>query len=260
MITAILMATAVWLAMGPKRTQFSADTTTTTAPTWLKWAWVPAVLLMAVMVAGVSGGLWALLAILVAATVWKVGADHLVRRRCMRTEREVTRACRALAGRLSVGEIPAVALEQVAHDTSILIPALQAQQVGADVSTALVGIAAEPGCGGLAPLAHAWKLAVTTGAPLSASANAVAQGTSRRARLSATLESELAGPRASGRLMGFLPAVGIVLGQSVGSGPTHFLTRTLAGQVCLVTAVALSCAGVLWSEAMANHVQKQALG
>ena len=88
----------------------------------------------------------------------------------------------------------------------------------------------------------------------------MAQGTSRRARLSATLESELAGPRASGRLMGFLPAVGIALGQSVGSGPTHFLTRTLAGQVCLVTAVALSCAGVLWSEAMADHVQKQALG
>mgnify|MGYP006947060559 CR=1 FL=1 len=72
MITAILMATAVWFAMGPKRTQLSADTTTTTAPTWLKWAWVPAVLLMAVMVAGVSGGLWALLAVLVAATVWKV--------------------------------------------------------------------------------------------------------------------------------------------------------------------------------------------
>lgn len=33
MITAILMATAVWFAMGPKRTQLSADTTTTTAPT-----------------------------------------------------------------------------------------------------------------------------------------------------------------------------------------------------------------------------------
>ena len=52
--------------------------------------------------------------------------------------REVARATRALAGRVSVGEIPSVALEHVADDVEVLAQARRAQAVGGSVSDALI--------------------------------------------------------------------------------------------------------------------------
>lgn len=131
--------------------------------------------------------------------------------------------------------------------------------MGGSVSDALIATSRQPGMAGLVPLAHAWHLAATTGAPLAPAAKSVAEGTARRARLEATLDSELAAARASGRIMGLLPLVGLLMGHVVGAHPTVFLTTTWLGRACLLGSTLLACVGVLWSESLADRVAKEAL-
>ena len=85
------------------------------------------------------------------------------------------------------------------------------------------------------------------------------EGTARRARLEAPLDSELAAARASGRIMGLLPLVGLLMGHVIGARPTVFLTTTWLGRGCLVGATLLACLGVLWSESLADRVAREAL-
>ena len=155
--------------------------------------------------------------------------------------------------------IPSVALEHVADDVEVLAQARRAHAVGGSVSDALIATSRQPGMAGLVPLAHAWHLAATTGAPLAPAAKSVAEGTARRARLEATLDSELAAARASGRIMGLLPLVGLLMGHVVGAHPTVFLTTTWLGRACLLGSTLLACVGVLWSESLADRVAKEAL-
>lgn len=94
---------------------------------------------------------------------------------------------------------------------------------------------------------------------LAPAAKSVTEGTARRARLEATLDSELAAARASGRIMGLLPLVGLLMGHVVGAHPTVFLTTTWLGRACLLGSTLLACVGVLWSESLADRVAKEAL-
>ncbi|WCC80171.1 pilus assembly protein TadB [Cutibacterium equinum] len=249
---AVLVGVAVWIVIPPpmrRREERGLPV----------WSVVPAGVVVAGLVCGISGVVWAVMAAAVGGTVFIVVRRQRRRAQALKGGREVARATRALAGRVSVGEIPSVALDHVADDVEVLARARRAQAVGGSVSDALIATAQQPGMAGLVPLAHAWKLAAMTGAPLASAATSIAEGTARRARLEATLDSELAAARASGRIMGLLPFVGLLMGHLVGARPTVFLTTTWLGRACLVGATLLACAGVLWSESLADRVARQAL-
>ncbi|MSS44912.1 pilus assembly protein TadB [Cutibacterium sp. WCA-380-WT-3A] len=249
---AVLMGLSVWMMTPPAvRNQEERR-----LPTWFA---IPVGFVVSWMVFGASGVVWAVMAVAVVATVFVVVQRQRRRAQILKGGREVARATRALAGRVSVGEIPAVALEHVADDVDVLAQARRAQAVGGSVPDALVATSRQPGMAGLLPLAHAWQLAAATGAPLAPAARSVAQGTARRARLEATLDSELAAARASGRIMGLLPLVGLLMGHVVGARPTVFLTTTWLGRACLLGSTLLACIGVLWSESLADRVARQAL-
>ncbi|MGK2309969.1 type II secretion system F family protein [Cutibacterium sp. V947] len=252
LMAAVLLGAAVWMVIPPPMRRREGRRIPA-------WSAVPAGIVVAGLVWGASGVAWAVMATAVGETVFIVVRRQRRRAQTLKGGREVARATRALAGRVSVGEIPSAALDHVADDVEVLARARRAQAVGGSVPDALIATARQPGMAGLVPLAHAWQLAATTGAPLAPAAKSVAEGTTRRARLEATLDSELAAARASGRIMGLLPFVGLLMGHLVGARPTVFLTTTWLGRACLVGATLLACAGVLWSEALADRVAREAL-
>ena len=69
-----------------------------------------------------------------------------------------------------------------------------------------------------------------------------------------TVAAELAGPRATGRVMAALPLCGIGLGYLLGGDPLGFLVGGPFGWACLVLGASLAAGGVLWIEWLARQV------
>ena len=63
-------------------------------------------------------------------------------------------------------------------------------------------------------------------------------------------EASLAGPRASTRVLMFLPLVGVAMGQSMGAGSIQFLLTTQLGGLLLLVGVVLEVVGLEWSRAL----------
>ena len=160
---------------------------------------------------------------------------------------EVVQACQALAAQLRVGDIPARGLARVALDSPLLQPVAATQAIGGDVPAALRSVASRPGCEGLLGLARSWQLCQQTGAPIAQAANRVAEALRSDAAAERLVAAELAGPRATGRMLAGLPVLGLGLGFVGGGNPVDFLTHVLIGQVCLAGAICLVCVGLIWT-------------
>lgn len=194
-----------------------------------------------------AGLVWAVPAMVVSGTIgWLVVGARAEKRRHDNAA-EVVQACLAVAAQLRVGDIAAVALARVAADSPLLAPVAATQVIGGDVPAALRAVAVRPGCAGLASLARSWQLCQLTGAPIAAAATRVAEGLRAEAAAERLVAAELAAPRASGRLLALLPVLGVGLGFVAGGNPVEFLLGTFGGQICLVAAISLVCAGMVWT-------------
>jgi tight adherence protein B len=114
------------------------------------------------------------------------------------------------------------------------------------------------GCSGLRELARAWQVSVGSGASLTGTLEGVAVGLAADQSLRAVVGSELAAPRATGKLMAALPALGLGMGYLIGGDPLDWLAGSPTGWACLVAGVGLACAGVLWIENLARRAAAQA--
>jgi tight adherence protein B len=250
-LAALAAAFAVWLWLGPAgaaRLAGGPPAGTRSPWRWLRWA--PTV------GAGLVGAVWGGWAVGVSCALVTFTAARLLRARrrsrdLLRAEAEVARTCQGLAGLLRLGLVPSEALAGAARDSPALAEAVAAQRVGGSVPGALRA-AAEDGSG-LAELAAAWEVAEASGASLSHTLEATAERLSARQDLRATVEAELAAPRATGRLLALLPLAGLGLGLLLGGDPVAFLGGSPFGQVCLVVGVALACLGLLWTELLARR-------
>lgn len=210
-------------------------------------------LVLAGIVAGARGVALALVATLVGGTGTVLAVRHAARREQDRRREEVVHAGEVLSGLLRVGQIPATALALAAVDAEVLREAAAEQAVGGDVGVALLRASARPGQEGLSDLATAWEVASRTGASLGDALEAAAQRLADEHELARLVAAELAAARAAGRVMAVLPLVGLALGFGFGGDPTVFLTGTTPGRVCLVAGTALACAGVLWTDVIADR-------
>ena len=174
--------------------------------------------------------------------------------RCARRYRDdVARSCWELAGEVAAGRVPSEALQIVASDVAIMKQAAGIAELGGDIPACWRAQSRIPGCEGLLTLARAWEVSTRTGAPMAGSLLGVAESVRARRRLSHTVAGELAAPRATGRLLVCLPALGVALGFAFGGNPLQFLLDTLVGQLCLMVAVALAGSGLIWSEKQASR-------
>lgn len=190
---------------------------------------------------------------MVAACAWLLLSRLAARRRRAAERVDVAWAGEILAGLLRAGHVPSSALTAAAREAPLLQGIADAQRVGADVPAAFVRAADVPGREGLVELASAWAVATTTGASLSDAMGSMAEQLAGRLDAVRTVAAELAAPRATGRVMAVLPAAGLLLGFGFGGDPVGFLLDSPAGWACFLAGVGLACAGVLWTEALADR-------
>lgn len=113
-----------------------------------------------------------------------------------------------------------------------------------------------PGAEGLAALAAVGDLSLQTGASASRLAERVAEVLRAEDRSRRAVDVELASALASARLLAALPVVGLLMGAAVGADPLRVLLFSGAGRGCLVAALLLELAGVLWC----RRIRRVALG
>lgn len=208
------------------------------------------------IVGGVPGAVvGAAAAVALGTAVWLL-AQRRSSRAALTRRTEVARGCAAIAAQVRVGRVPGDALATAALDWPVLSHAHQVRLLGGDVPDALLSQAGRPGCTGMADLARAWRLAVETGAPMAGVLDQVALALRRDEARQRTVAAELAGPRATGKVMAVLPFCGIGMGYLLGGRPIEFLLGGPLGWACLLGGVALSCAGVLWVTRLARVAEE----
>jgi tight adherence protein B len=190
---------------------------------------------------------------------WLAGAvalavQHRLRRattaqqRAAQTQDQVVEICEVLVGELATGR-PAAAALQAAADVApdLIADAARHAALGGDATPLLRAAAERPGAQGLAAVAAAWHLSATLGAPAGAVLDGVV--TEIRADLETAREAraQLAPVRSTARLLALLPLLGAALAARLGASPAD-LVRTGPGQACLLAAVLLGGAGLLWVE------------
>ncbi len=187
-----------------------------------------------------------------AVAVWTLTHADRARRR-NRIRDQVARGCSELAALLRAGHPPGRALQLVAEGLPIFAEPAAHAQIGGDPIEALQRVALRPGCHGLRGLAGAWRIAERTGASMTSFLDDLAADLAAERELRRTVDTELAAPRMTGRLLGFLPVVGLGLGYAVGGDPVGYLIGSLAGLACLGVGISLAAAGVVWTEKLADR-------
>jgi len=170
-----------------------------------------------------------------------VCGDVLRNRADARRRASLLVAVRMIVTDLDAGARADVALEAAARVCSEYEPALHQMAVAFTAGTPMA--ADHPD---LVPLTHACAVATSTGAPFAAVLGRVADDLEQAEARGLRLAALTAGPRASTVILALLPALGLLLGSSLGARPAHVLLTTDAGRSLLCAGVVLDALGVLW--------------
>ncbi|MEU7003707.1 type II secretion system F family protein [Nonomuraea sp. NPDC046570] len=168
--------------------------------------------------------------------------------------------CHALSAELAAGRTAGEALARAVDavdfpDAEAMRPLLAAARDGGDVVAALVAASSVPGGEGLRRLAACWDVSVTVGAGLAALVDRVGASLRTAQAHRQDISAQLAGPRATARMLAGLPVLGLVLGGAMGMRPLDFLFGSLPGAACLVTGVGLNACGLWWTHRMAGRAE-----
>lgn len=203
--------------------------------------------------AGTTGAVFAVCVASLGLTAVRVVRVALRERVRLLRSREVTEAGEVLAGMLRLGNVPAQALAAASAECPALREAAAALLVGGDPAEVLDRCAGLPGYHDLARVAAGWRIATATGASMTSTMDAIAAQLRAGELVAGLVRAELSAPRATGRILAVLPVAGLLLGYFVGGDPVGFLTRNWVGELCLVGGVWLMCAGLLWTDALADR-------
>lgn len=178
------------------------------------------------------------------------------RSRERRRRERVLEICVALAGELRSGAHPDVALQRVSSELpGVIDQAAAAARLGGDVPAELSRAAAVPGGAGLALIGACWAVAARTGSALAPACDRAAETLRQEEALRHEVSAQLAGARASARLMAGLPILGVLLGTSMGARPLAVLVGSTYGLACLASGALLAVAGLAWTERLARTVE-----
>ena len=184
----------------------------------------------------------------------RIGMGPASRRRRAAQRMQVVRALATLAAELEAGQPPREALRRAAGDPPAWPRALACLRLGGDVAAALEADA--DGRPVLAHLAACWRVAAEAGTGLAPAVVRLAESARTAEDARVDLEGQLAGPRATARLLSLLPAVGIGFGSMLGSDPLGWLLTESLGRICLAIGVLLTAAGAWWTGRIATSVER----
>lgn len=184
----------------------------------------------------------------------RVGMGPASRRQRARGRVRVIQALGGLAAELEAGQPPREALRRTGGDPAVWPRALAAVSLDGDVPAGLVEDARAAPV--LLQLAACWRVAADSGAALAPAITRLAQSARAAEEVRVDLEAQLAGPRATARMLALLPAVGIGFGLMLGSDPISWLLGTSAGWLCLGAGLALTSLGMWWTGRIAAGVER----
>jgi tight adherence protein B len=131
--------------------------------------------------------------------------------------------------------------------------ALATSRLGGDVPAALRdGGTDQPVVLSLAAL---WEVSENSGAALADALDRLVHGAEQAERVRREVGAQLAGPRATVRVLALLPLVGLGMGLLMGADPLGFLLTTPWGWGCLVVAGVLEVAGVVWMRRLVSGIE-----
>lgn len=198
---------------------------------------------------GVAGGLRALLVCEAVVVGVRSVASRARRRAAVRRDEQWQEACEILATELRAGRSAEQAVTTAALACDDLQRAVRALRLGGDVVASLRQIADAPAAAGLA---SAWATAHASGAGLAGVVERVTDELTAQLELRREIDSQLAAPRATARLLALLPLGGMALGVFLGVDPLQMLLGTTVGLCCLLVGSALALAGVVWVDRLAR--------
>jgi tight adherence protein B len=186
--------------------------------------------------------------------VGRVGIGPASRRQRAGERVRAIQALGALAAELEVGQPPRDALRRAAGTPPVWPVTLAALQMDGDVLSALAEDARRAPL--LRQLAACWQVGAESGAGLAASVGRLAATARSAEDVRVDLEGQLAGPRATARMLAVLPLVGIAFGAMLGSDPLAWLLTSAPGRLCLLAGVTLTGAGTWWTGRIAARVER----
>jgi tight adherence protein B len=166
----------------------------------------------------------------------------------------VIELCDGIAAELAAGRPPGIAL---AHATDVqpglpgLPHVMAAVRSGGDVAAALGRASRKPGCEGLRLLAGCWRIGVDRGGTLAAVIEGLADALRDEQSHREDVALQLAGPRATARLLAGLPLLGLAMAVALGARPLAFLFGTVPGCLCLALGSGLDVLGLWWTRRLA---------
>lgn len=171
-----------------------------------------------------------------------------------RRRRDAIEALQAFSGELRAGQpmrraIPAALSAHASH-------ACAAATWGGDVAEALRRDADAQDIPLWRSVAACWQVSEASGAGLAAALDRLVVTARAAEEVRVQLESHLAAPRATARMLSLLPAMGILLGMTLGGDPLGWLLGSLIGRLCLVAGIALTLLGLWWVQRIAKRVER----
>ncbi|MFB9833311.1 type II secretion system F family protein [Actinoallomurus acaciae] len=170
----------------------------------------------------------------------------------------VIELCDAIATELAAGRPAATALicaAEALHDLPGLSVVIEAARNGDDVAAALIRASDVPGNEALRLLAGCWRIGVDRGGMLAAVIDGLADSLRDEQSHREDIVLQLAGPRATARLLAVLPALGLAMAAALGAKPWGFLFGSLPGALCLCLGAALDALGLWWTSRLATSAE-----
>ena len=118
---------------------------------------------------------------------------------------------------------------------------------GVGVPEMLERVACRPGAQGLRLLGACWRIGAEHGGTFASVVDGLAAALRDEEAHRAEVMAQLAGPRATARLLAVLPVLGLAMGGSLGAHPLPFLFGTLPGLACLILGAGLDALGLWWT-------------
>ncbi|MFA1541616.1 type II secretion system F family protein [Actinomadura monticuli] len=176
------------------------------------------------------------------------------RTRPHRWRMSIIELCDAMAAELSAGRTPDEAFTAAA---AVLDPHVSREllHIPRPPPDHLDELAARPGAGGLRLLAACWRIGAERGGTLATVLDGLAGALRDEEAQRQDVSVQLAGPRATARLLAALPLLGLAMAAALGAHPIPFLCGTLPGLACLITGIALNLLGLHWTRTLAKSAE-----
>lgn len=176
------------------------------------------------------------------------------RSRPHRWRTSVIELCDAMAAELAAGRTPGEAFTAAA---AVLDPHVSKELLNSPRPPPdhLEELAARPGAEGLRLLAACWRVGSERGGTLATVLDGLAAALRDEEAQRQDVAVQLAGPRATARLLAALPILGLAMAAALGAKPVPFLFGSFPGLACLLAGGTLNVTGLYWTRHLAKSAE-----